>query len=721
MKTRVAGNNYVSAANALAAANLALKVVDTSARQKMINQALNPSYYPINPNSDPDILHKSYMHYDQEIANDVALRNYHHEHGKPLYPHTVSPHSNDDDNTGAGGGGGVGGRAGRHDHDSSEDSDDSGGDGNAYTPIPIPVFEPIMDRVVTQRHRRSRSVDHTSTDRQIRRGRSSASLGVHSTTHMSIPVHGLDILNSPVNQAEQLVLGNAVGVGSMPHESHTDGFLSGRRHFMPGSGQASDMGARGGGLPHTSAAHTNIELGAPPPFSNQMALQLTRSDPSGPRDQQASMAHVAHLVTPMSSAYSPMHIDRQTEVDDSQVFAGVSYEINGQPVVYERAFVDGAVLIRPVGSPLYSPTMQPNIENARIEPSSTQTSSLGQLMQSLRVQTALTELSTAKSAKINQSHLMSRMNHNQRTPIPFPDIGTRTPRPPARKSNIYDTATPRVEVPQNVVRATQPRRSNVYENIPVANHLTDHIYPLLPDITPAMANILEPANHPSPPTPRGPRLFDDAFAGASGSGLPSRSYEPLRMAAFSPSTPHASPGDLLKYIEALPVARNVKRKNPRAFSRLNPRVLASGPGGPSLQSVSFKLAGTKRHLGTPSKYDSDRELAFDLRRQLVDLESIVNKGETDLNTRTLKRMKSRIKGLKTRIQKYSIPASTRKTPAPASTRKTQVPATTRKKTTSSPAPSSSTPSSIRFVMPEMRRGKARQKNMEKRQQVANVV
>lgn len=91
MYKKVSNNRYVSAATMLASANSSILVVDNSARQRLINQALNPSYYPINPNSDSDILHKSYMQQEQYIAEDVAHRNDIQEHGGPVDTPPSSP------------------------------------------------------------------------------------------------------------------------------------------------------------------------------------------------------------------------------------------------------------------------------------------------------------------------------------------------------------------------------------------------------------------------------------------------------------------------------------------------------------------------------------------------------------------------------------------------------------------------------------------------------
>lgn len=66
----------------LAAANATVRVVDNTVRQKIINQALNPSYYPINPNTDSDILHQSYMNEERGIAYDVAQRGRFQETGR---------------------------------------------------------------------------------------------------------------------------------------------------------------------------------------------------------------------------------------------------------------------------------------------------------------------------------------------------------------------------------------------------------------------------------------------------------------------------------------------------------------------------------------------------------------------------------------------------------------------------------------------------------------
>lgn len=81
MYRRVSTNKYASAATMLAAANSSILIVDNTDRQRLINQALNPSYYPINPNSDSDILHKSYIQQEQYVAQDVADRNDRQEHG----------------------------------------------------------------------------------------------------------------------------------------------------------------------------------------------------------------------------------------------------------------------------------------------------------------------------------------------------------------------------------------------------------------------------------------------------------------------------------------------------------------------------------------------------------------------------------------------------------------------------------------------------------------
>lgn len=83
MFQKASNNHYVSAASMLASANSSILIVDNTDRQRLINQALNPSYYPINPNSDSDILHKSYMQQEQYIAQDVANRNDVQEHGEP--------------------------------------------------------------------------------------------------------------------------------------------------------------------------------------------------------------------------------------------------------------------------------------------------------------------------------------------------------------------------------------------------------------------------------------------------------------------------------------------------------------------------------------------------------------------------------------------------------------------------------------------------------------
>lgn len=54
---------------------MTLRVIDNTTRQQIINQALNPSYYPINLNTDSDILHQSYPIQMRGIAFDVAERN----------------------------------------------------------------------------------------------------------------------------------------------------------------------------------------------------------------------------------------------------------------------------------------------------------------------------------------------------------------------------------------------------------------------------------------------------------------------------------------------------------------------------------------------------------------------------------------------------------------------------------------------------------------------
>lgn len=87
MHTRASQNNYAAAASMLRAANAALVVVDNTIRQQIINQALNPSYYPINPNTDSDILHHSYMTQERGIADDVSLRNQYQETGVHPDPH----------------------------------------------------------------------------------------------------------------------------------------------------------------------------------------------------------------------------------------------------------------------------------------------------------------------------------------------------------------------------------------------------------------------------------------------------------------------------------------------------------------------------------------------------------------------------------------------------------------------------------------------------------
>lgn len=63
----------------LVAANSSIDVVDNTERQRMINQALNPSYYPISPNTDSDILHHTFMSKERDVANDVIVRNFRQE------------------------------------------------------------------------------------------------------------------------------------------------------------------------------------------------------------------------------------------------------------------------------------------------------------------------------------------------------------------------------------------------------------------------------------------------------------------------------------------------------------------------------------------------------------------------------------------------------------------------------------------------------------------
>lgn len=109
MYRKVTNNNYVSAARGLAASNSSITIVDNNARQTMINQALNPSYYPINPNSDSDILHKSYMQQEQTVAEDVSARNDLQEHGDGRSGGGAAGGGGGGGGSGGGGGGGGGG------------------------------------------------------------------------------------------------------------------------------------------------------------------------------------------------------------------------------------------------------------------------------------------------------------------------------------------------------------------------------------------------------------------------------------------------------------------------------------------------------------------------------------------------------------------------------------------------------------------------------------
>lgn len=81
MFIRAAQNRYMSAVDMLAAANPSLTVVDNTERQQIINQACNPSFYPISPNTDADILQHTFMGKDRSIANNTEMRNIRQEGG----------------------------------------------------------------------------------------------------------------------------------------------------------------------------------------------------------------------------------------------------------------------------------------------------------------------------------------------------------------------------------------------------------------------------------------------------------------------------------------------------------------------------------------------------------------------------------------------------------------------------------------------------------------
>lgn len=103
MFKRAAGNHYASAMCMLSGANAAIAVVDNTIRQQIINQALNPSYYPINPNTDSDILHHSYMNQERDIASNVAQRTLYQETGRgsddPNHDvHPPPPNNNNNNN-----------------------------------------------------------------------------------------------------------------------------------------------------------------------------------------------------------------------------------------------------------------------------------------------------------------------------------------------------------------------------------------------------------------------------------------------------------------------------------------------------------------------------------------------------------------------------------------------------------------------------------------------
>jgi hypothetical protein len=76
-------NHLVSAMATLVGANNAYGCEDLRARQEMVDRTLNPSYYPLNPNSDADILNTRYQNMNADVAFRSAHRSAKQETGNP--------------------------------------------------------------------------------------------------------------------------------------------------------------------------------------------------------------------------------------------------------------------------------------------------------------------------------------------------------------------------------------------------------------------------------------------------------------------------------------------------------------------------------------------------------------------------------------------------------------------------------------------------------------